>query len=66
MSEQFDGPYRALSVINEDYLVSGTYDRTIKFWSLTSNYTQVRQKCADYVKVWDSNLLAYSGKFISI
>ncbi len=33
---------RALAVMNEDYLASGGYDRTIKLWSLTNNQTQVR------------------------
>ncbi len=33
---------RALVTINNGYLASGAYDRTIKLWSLTSNYTQVK------------------------
>ncbi len=36
------GAIRALSVINEEFLVSGAQDGLIKLWSLTNNYTQVR------------------------
>ncbi len=36
------GPIRALVVINAEYLGSGAEDGTIKLWSLTSNYIQVK------------------------
>ncbi len=60
---------RALVVINQDYLVSGAQDGTIKLWSLTNNYTQVRSWKASSNMVlslaFDSSLnVLASGEYI--